>query len=110
MKCPLCSKDAPDSAEECPSCGAIFAKLLARRERERVEAAASLAKLAAPATVWLSPRARQFRWVVAAALVAGWLLVLELYYYPWILRNRQKRQHRASTGSTATMRGPAAGR
>ncbi len=111
MKCPLCSKDGPDAAEECPSCGAIFAKLRARREREREEALAALALIATPATAPnLSPQARQARWAVAAALIAAWILGLALYYYPRVARAHHTRKLRVSANSTAPMRGPVTGR
>lgn len=75
MACPLCSFVAPEGAAECPSCGAIFAKLRARAEHEK-GAPAQLPEPEAPPrfNIW------HIR-IAAAALVVCWMLGLGLYYH-----------------------------
>lgn len=73
-RCPLCSTAAPEGAAECPSCGAIFAKLRARAEREKNAALRLPEPTPAPSVgPW------QVR-LAALAVVALWMLALGLYY------------------------------
>lgn len=73
MDCPLCSHSAPEGAVECASCGAIFAKLKARAERNKI--AAAQAPEPAPA---LNPRSLR---IAAISLVVCWMLGLAIYYH-----------------------------
>ena len=74
--CPLCAALVAQEAEECLSCGVIFAKHQARVEREK--AAASPAQETGSAK---SPALNPWRVRLAAlTLVAGWMLVLGIYY------------------------------
>ncbi|UPT74393.1 MAG: hypothetical protein M0D55_01195 [Elusimicrobiota bacterium] len=78
MKCPMCSAAAPDAATECPSCGAIFAKLRERKEREKKLAAEALAKIAAPSEpVKFNPWTGR---VIAVCVVMMWMIGFAFYY------------------------------
>ncbi len=85
MNCPLCSAKAEDGAAECPSCGAIFAKLREKKEREKQEAAAALAKAAVPVAEASSPATVRLNiWMVrgaAVAMVLAWVLGFGVYYH-----------------------------
>jgi len=77
MNCPKCSTAATDGATECPSCGAIFAKVLEVRKRELKKAEEALAPAPEPPkrfTVW------HLR-IAAAAIVVAWIVGLALYYH-----------------------------
>lgn len=97
--CPLCAHPSAEGAEECASCGVIFAKLRARAERERTTAVQPLDPTPPPA---LNP------WHVrlaAAAVVACWMLGLGLYYRIELSRGPLRAKPLALQGrSTVTVR------
>ncbi len=75
MKCPNCSAAAPENAAECPSCGVIFAKLLARREKEKAAAAAAL--LDAPSSA--PPADPRRTRLIAITIVVFWVMGLAVF-------------------------------
>jgi hypothetical protein len=77
MNCPLCSTAATDGAAECPSCGAIFAKILELRQREMKKAEEALAQASAPPKPLNAWNLR----VAAAMIVVAWIVGLALYYH-----------------------------
>ncbi|PIR19265.1 MAG: hypothetical protein COV48_02965 [Elusimicrobia bacterium CG11_big_fil_rev_8_21_14_0_20_64_6] len=102
MNCPLCSTTTKDDAAECPSCGAIFAKLRERKRREKEEAAAALAQIQAP------PPSRRFNlWtlrIAAGVIVVAWLIGFGLYYRSRLLNAPNERKPRASRPALAKVR------
>lgn len=97
--CPLCAHPYAAGAEECPSCGVIFAKLRARAERQKAASAPPLDPTPPPA---LNP------WHVrlaAAAVVVCWMLGLGLYYRIELSRSPLRAKPLALQGrSTVTVR------
>jgi hypothetical protein len=79
MKCPNCAAQSGTDAADCPSCGLVFAKWRERKEKERREAAAALEAIDAPKAPEPVKPANDRR-VIAALLVAGWILWLTVYY------------------------------
>ncbi|NNN07485.1 MAG: hypothetical protein HKL90_16470 [Elusimicrobia bacterium] len=71
MKCPSCAAECAEGALECASCGVIFAKLEARRRREREEVEQALAKLGADSAPVVDPMLGRAVAMVAFALWAG---------------------------------------
>lgn len=99
MICPLCSSTAPEGAEECPSCGVIFAKLRARAEREKKAVVEELKPTPPPA---LDPRHVR---LAALAVVALWMLALGLYYRVELSRRPRRAGAAAPRGrASATVR------
>ncbi len=109
MECPLCSAKAADGATECPSCGALFAKLKQRAEREKKEAQAALALAEAPPPsrsipIW------QLR-VVASTIVILWIIGFALYFRRWMKQEpRPRKQFVPTENSVLRMRDPATGK
>ena len=105
MKCPNCDAQSGDDAVECASCGLVFAKWRARREKEKHEAAEALAALAAPASAPpVDPRVARG---AAVVVVAAWTLGLGFYFG----RHPAKRRPAlgAETGEFVEIRDPKTG-
>lgn len=78
MNCPNCGTAAGDGATECASCGLLFAKWRERQEKEKREALEALKALESgeappPPNPWTGR-------LIAALLVAWWMLGLAVYY------------------------------
>lgn len=71
MTCPLCSAQAKDGATECPSCGAIFAKLR-ERDKKKAEPVLSAGEPALSVAPW------KLR-LGAALFVAAWLIAFGVF-------------------------------
>ena len=98
MKCPNCAVPAPHGALECPSCGLVFAKWEARRNKEKLErlqsaereerekraALESLAALEAKAKPAASAANLRKGRILAGVLIAAWIAGLALYYHRWL--------------------------
>ena len=104
MNCPLCAATVQQDAADCHSCGVIFSKLRAKREREKKDAEAAVAAPedgdeAAPP---LDPRLTPWRLRgAAAALVALWMLSFGLYYRALVLKmphSKVTRLHSSAPG------------
>ena len=74
MKCPSCGSQAPDAAAECPSCGVVFAKLKAIKEREKKSVETAELKPSAPPLDPAKLRA------YALAFVIGWLVAFSIFF------------------------------
>lgn len=108
MNCPLCSTETTDGAEECPSCGALFAKLRQRAEREKKEAQAALALAEAPPPAQPVPIWRLR--AAAIVIVAAWIIGFGLYLRHWMKKSPANRGPRVySEGSVLRLRDPATG-
>lgn len=108
MNCPLCSAKAAEGATECPSCGALFAKLKQRAEREKKEAQAALALTEAPSPARSIP-IWQLR-VAASAIVVFWIIGFGLYFRRWMRQEpRPRKQFIPTEDSVLRMRDPATG-
>lgn len=115
MNCPLCSKEAPEHAMECPACGAIFEKLRQRQsrqglERKRIrEGFAKSSGFVPPALSFPSLQLDRRQWIniflflgiLAAALLVRYCLGL-------IVANR--RLGPVAHGDTVPLREPATGK
>ena len=78
MKCPNCGVESPAGAAECSGCGVIFAKLKAKKERIALEAQVGLA---APDPIKAGPAVSPCNVrLVAAGVVALWMIAFGLYY------------------------------
>lgn len=103
VKCPLCGAGAADGTAECASCGAIFAKIAERRERERRAAQEGLALAAAGATS-SAPDIWKLRAAAVGAVVV-WMLGFGLYYRARVRRLAAEKKPRVfSPDSTAVVR------
>lgn len=90
MKCPNCGVASPDAAAECPSCGLLFAKLKALREKEKREAAEFLALAEQPPAA--APEASRWRGrLIAAGIVMGWLVV----FFGWLVWDVNRRAEKS---------------
>lgn len=95
MKCPLCSSSSTDSALECPSCGAIYAKLRARAEKLKNGEFPALTPSRGPAPVLWRVR------VASLAVVAGWMIGLGIYYRVELARSPRRVRAVAMEGRLA---------
>lgn len=109
MNCPLCSATAADGAAECPSCGAIFAKLRERQEKDKKKAEAALALAGSPApTPPLNPWTLR---IAAAVVVAAWMLGLGLYFRARMEKTpRLQKPLSYDAPTTAKLRDPVTGK
>lgn len=81
MKCPNCAAENPEGSAECASCGVIFAKLKAKKERTVLEAKAGEALTAAkpedePAA--FNPWKGR---AIAGGIVVLWIAGFAIYYH-----------------------------
>jgi anti-sigma-K factor RskA len=109
MNCPLCSAKADEGATECPSCGALFAKLRQRaaREKEQARAALALAEAKPPSPALNLWRIR----LASAAVVIAWMIGFGLYFRTQMKKTPQRRRATALTDqSTMRIVNPATGK
>ena len=108
MNCPLCSAKAAEGATECPSCGALFAKLKKRAEREKQEAEAALALVAAAPPISKIP-IWKLR-IAAAMVVIAWIIGFGLYFRRWMSQEHLPPKRRVYDDNTVLrMRDPITG-
>ncbi|UPT73590.1 MAG: hypothetical protein M0D55_17280 [Elusimicrobiota bacterium] len=109
MKCPNCAAEAADGSAECASCGVIFAKLKAKKERVVLEAKAGEA-LASTAPEEKAPEFNPWKIrAVAAAVVLAWLVGFGVYYRRAVSEALARRRLEVKERPAVMVRDPATG-
>lgn len=106
MKCPKCGIEALHGIPECPGCGVIFAKLAKQKERAKKESEAVVAA-AGESLPRLDPMRGR---MIAAAIIAVWIVCFGLYYRRAVRVARERAlKSDIRTRPTVMMRDPVTG-
>lgn len=109
MKCPNCAAEASDGAAECASCGVIFAKLKAKKERTVLEAKAGEALTSAKP----EEKPAEFNpWkgrAIAAGIVVLWIVGFAIYYHRAVAEALRRARVDVKSRPSVMVRDPATG-